>query len=239
MKLELVRGRFVRRYKRFFADVKLDNGRLITAHLPNTGSMKTLLNEGVEAWVKHHDNPKRKLSWTLTLLGLPGRGRALVDTTLPNRVVEEGVVRGRIAELAGYQSYRREVPYGHRSRIDLLLEDPRNHGSGPCYVEVKNNTMASSCVRQRSDFPDSPTERGRRHLAELTELALSGVRAVQFYLVSRTDCRAAGIAEEIDPKYGEAVREAYQAGVEFLAYRVELRRDRVTVGKRCPFRFLP
>jgi sugar fermentation stimulation protein A len=163
----------------------------------------------------------------------------LVDTSLPNRIVEEGIRRGRVSELAGYDRVRREVPYGQRSRIDLLLEGPpdgRGRGNGrprTCHVEIKSNTMASSVESRRSDFPDSPTERGLRHLEELTALARRGQRAVQFYLVGRTDCGRAGFAEEIDPAYAEAAGRADEAGVEFLAYRAEIRQDRITVGRRC------
>ena len=236
MKLELTRGVFLRRYQRFFADVELASGEVVTAHCPNTGSMKTLLNPGVGAWLRWHDNPRRKLPWTLTLLGLPGRGRVLVDTSLPNRIVEEGIRRGRVRELAGYENLRREVPYGKRSRIDLLLEDGRGRANGrprTCHVEIKSNTMASSVESRRSDFPDSPTERGLRHLEELTALARRGQRVVQFYLVGRTDCGRAGFAEEIHPAYAVAAGRAEEAGVEFLAYRAEIRQDRITVGRRC------
>ncbi len=238
MKLDLVPGRLLRRYKRFFADVRLDDGRLVVAHCPNTGSMRTLLNPQAKAWLRHDQAPHRKLAWTLTLLGVPGGGLALVDTALPNRIVEEGVKGRRIVELEGYQRLRREVPYGRqKSRIDLILEEPQpgNGHAGPCYVEIKNNTMASLSVEERSDFPDSPTARGLRHLQELTDLARRGVRAVQFYLVARTDCQSAGIASGIDPDYAHGVRRALGAGVEFIAYRAEVRRDRITVGKRCRF----
>ena len=153
MNLDLERGRFQRRYKRFFADVERDDGSVVVSHLPNTGSMATLLHDNVDAFIRFDGNPKRKLQWTLTLLGTTGGGLALVDTALPNRIVEEGVLAGAIPELSGYPRLRREVKYGEQnSRIDLLLEGDQ----GPCYVEVKNCTMASSAKRARTASSSNP-----------------------------------------------------------------------------------
>lgn len=231
MHLELERGRFQRRYKRFFADVERSDGSVVVSHLPNTGSMATLLYDNVDAFIRFDGNPKRKLQWTLTLMGTADGGLALVDTALPNRIVEEGILAGDVPELSGYAELRREVRYGEQnSRIDILLEGDR----GLCYVEVKNCTMASATVEGRADFPDSRTTRGLKHLEELTTLVKNGIRAVQFYLVSRTDCNSFGLAAEIDPDYAAAARVAEKAGVEFLSYRVDLEPDEVSVGSRCP-----
>jgi sugar fermentation stimulation protein A len=239
VRLELIQGTFLRRYQRFLADIELPavlyggQPRLVTAHVPNTGSMATLDLPGATAWLRPAADPARKLPFTLVLLGLPGDGLALVDTGLPNRVVEEGIAGQAIPELAGYTSCRREVAYGSRgSRIDLLLEAP---GRPPCYVEIKNNTMASPEAGGRSDYPDSATERGRKHLAELTDVARSGGRAVQFYLVDRTDCDHSGIAAGIDPAYARDLLVAIAAGVEVLCYRAEITPQAITVGRRCVF----
>lgn len=230
MDLTVVHGVFLRRYKRFLADVDLE-GRVVTAHLPNTGSMATLVNPGVDAWLRPATNPARKLPFTLTLLGIPDGGLALVDTSLPNAVVAEGIAAGAVPELSGYQQVRREVVYGSQgSRVDLLLTSPDRP---PCYVEIKNVTMRSSVDPQRADFPDAKTARGAKHLAELSEVVRAGSRAVQFYLVSRTDCRSMGIAAEIDAAYMQALRQAHAAGVEVLAYRAEVSETGVTVGQRC------
>lgn len=236
MQVELIRGRYLRRYKRFFADVELEDGTVVTAHCANTGSMKTLDNPGVEAWLTPHDNPKRKLPWTLTLLGLPEQaGLALVDTALPNRLVADAISDGRVPELSGYAQLRREVRVGAagRSRMDLLLEE---HGTDPrpCFIEVKNNTMASRHAG-RGDFPDSRTERGQKHLRELMELAETGARVVQFFVLGRTDCHEAGVAEEIDPDYARILVEAMALGVEVLVYRVDLSPREIRLSQRCPF----
>jgi len=233
MQTGLIRARFLRRYQRFLADVVLD-GRTVTVHVPNTGSMATLLPEPGEerdCWLAPATTPGRKLPYTLVLLGLADQGLALVDTSLPNRLVEEGIVAQRIPELAGYQTLRREVAYGQASRIDLLLDDP---SKGTCHIEVKNVTMAGARPG-RADFPDAVTARGRKHLEELTALARAGQRAVQFFLVSRTDCTRAGLAAHIDPMYAEALRMAQEAGVEVIAYRATISSGSITVGSACAF----
>lgn len=228
----LIRARFLRRYQRFLADVVLD-GRTVTVHVPNTGSMATLLpeaHEERECWLAAATTPGRKLPYTLVLLGLADQGLALVDTSLPNRLVEAGIVAGRIPELAGYATLRREVAYGQSSRIDLLLDDPTK---GSCHIEVKNVTMAGA--PGRAVFPDAVTARGRKHLEELTQLARAGRRAVQFFLVARTDCTRAGLAVDIDPMYAEALRMAQEAGVEVIAYRATISPGSITVGSACGF----
>ena len=234
MQLELVRATFHKRYKRFFADCEID-GKIVTAHCPNTGSMKTLLNEGVEVWLRHDPSPHRKLAWTLTLMGLPGGGLALVDTAKPNAIVEEAVREGRIPPLRGYANLRREVKYGEaNSRIDLLLESPDRP---PCYVEVKNCTMLSDVKARRCDFPDGVSARGRKHLEELAYMVRRGARAVQFFLLSRTDCTRVGLADVIDPAYAAAMTVARAAGVEVLCYRTRIEPGSVVTARRCDFDF--
>lgn len=231
METPLVRGIFHRRYNRFLADVAID-GRTLTVHVPNTGSMATLTDPGVEAWLRPATTPDRKLPYTLVLLGLRDGGLALVDTALPNALVADGIAQGLIPELAGYATVRREVAYGSRSsRIDLLLTAPDRP---VCHVEVKNVTMRSPTVAGRADFPDARTTRGAKHLEELADVARAGGRAVQFYLLSRTDCDRVGFARAIDPSYAETLERAVAAGVEVIAYRAEVAPDRLSVGRRCP-----
>ena len=228
----LIEARFLRRYQRFFADVRLADGSVVQAHVPNTGSMRTLLAGEATAWLRPADNPHRKLHWTLVLLATPDGGLAVVDTALPNAVVAAGIAAGLVPELAGYASLRREVPYGLASRIDLRLEHPERPA---CLVEIKNVTMASSEDAQRADFPDAVTVRGRTHLSELAAQARVGQRCVQFFLVDRSDREACGIASEIDPAYAHALREAMVAGVEVLAYRADISPHGIAIGTRCPF----
>lgn len=221
-----IEGRFLRRYKRFFADVELDDGRVITAHCPNTGSLLGCLEPGRRALLRDSQNLDRKLRYVLQALKV-GRGWVNVDTALPNAVVADEVRRGRIAELSGYASARREVRYGDNSRIDLLLEasDGRR-----CYVEVKNTTLARG---RRAQFPDAVTERGLKHLNELSKVArMPKHRAVQFFFVSRGDVDRFEPARDIDPSYAEGLSRARDAGVELLAYRARVRADALSLEKR-------
>ena len=208
----LIEGRLVARYKRFFADVELPGGEVVTAHCANTGAMAGIKDAGLRVWLSRADNPKRKLkfTWELveaqdTLIGtLPGRA---------NELAEEAVQAGILTELAGYASLRREVKYGENSRIDLLLE---SEDRPPCWVEVKNVHW----MRQPglAEFPDGVTSRGTKHLGELAAKAQAGERAVQLFIVQRGDCTRLRSADDTDPVYGEALRAAHAAGVEILAY---------------------
>ena len=209
-------GTFERRYKRFFADVRLDDGTLITAHCPNTGSLAGCKEEGRPAWLRDSGDPKRKLRFTWQAIRI-GRGWVNVDTSLPNRVAAAAVEAGAIPELEGYANLRREVKYGENSRIDLFLSE----GERPdCYVEVKSTTLADKRVAR---FPDAVTERGRKHLNELAKVASQGKRAVQFFLISRGDVDVFRPADDIDPAYGEALRRAVDAGVEPIAWTTRVR----------------
>ncbi|MBR9825751.1 MAG: DNA/RNA nuclease SfsA [Alphaproteobacteria bacterium] len=220
----LIEGRLVKRYKRFFADVELANGETVTAHCANTGAMTGIKEAGLRVWLSRSDNPKRKLkySWELveaddTLIGaLPARA---------NELAEEAVADGRISELAGYESLRREVKYGENSRIDLLLE---SDGRAPCWVEVKNvHWMRAPGI---AEFPDGVTSRGAKHLGELSQKARAGERAVQLFIVQRIDCQVLRPARDIDPVYAEALKSAAQAGVEILAYGCSLTSGSIDVA---------
>ncbi len=211
----LIRGTLIKRYKRFLADVELDSGEVVTAHCPNPGSMLSVSEPGSEVWLSPARNPERKLRYTWEMIRVGG---ALVgiNTGHPNRLVEESVSTGTIAELAGYGSLRREVKYGRTSRIDLLLEDD---ALPTCFVEVKNVTMKRGSGRDAPvEFPDAVTARGTKHLVELAEMAGQGQRAVMVYLVQREDGAKFSIAADIDPAYAATLDQAMAAGVEALCY---------------------
>ena len=212
----LLRGRLVRRYKRFLADIELESKEVITAHCANSGSMLGCDSPGSEVVLSVSTNPKRKLAhtWELVRVGSTWVG---INTMRSNSVVEEGIRGGAVPKLAAYRSLRREVPYGDSSRIDLLLEDGGNPDR--CYVEVKNVTLAEDDLAL---FPDAVTTRGAKHLAELASMVEQGNRAVMFYLVNRTDCNAMALAEIIDPDYAAAFDTAVAAGVEVMAYRTAI-----------------
>lgn len=222
----LVSGRLVKRYKRFLADVVLDDGgEEITAHCANPGSMLGLKEPGSRVWLSRSDNPKRKLKYSWEVIEADG---ALVgiNTAHPNKLVEEALTEGRIRELAGYETLRREVKYGKNSRIDILLEQADDSKT---YVEVKNVHLMREAGL--AEFPDSVTARGAKHLGELAEMVREGHRAAMVFLVQRPDCAKLSLASDIDPTYAEAFEAARQAGVETYAIGCDVRLDGIDAVK--------
>lgn len=230
----LVRGRLLRRYKRFLADVELETGETVTATCPNTGSMLGLATPGATVWLSVSDSPTRKYphTWELVEQDL-GQGPTLVgiNTNHPNRLVADAIAAGQIPEIAGYASIRREVKYGLSSRIDLLLEDPKK---GLAYVEVKNVHLARA--PGLAEFPDCVTARGAKHLAELTAMVESGHRAVMLYLIQRADASSFALASDLDPAYAAAFERARLAGVEAIAYACRLTPQEIIIAEAIPFR---
>jgi sugar fermentation stimulation protein A len=221
----LLLGTFVRRYKRFFADLVDQQGDMITVHCPNTGSMENCVVEGSSCWYSLSDNPKRKLAGTLEIVTTSYRQLAGVNTSRPNHLVREAIEAGWVPELRGYEKIRSEVRYGQeKSRIDLLLEDPV---LGRCYVEVKNVTLDKG--NGLAEFPDSVTSRGTRHLRELMTMVAQGHRAVLFFCVQLTGAERAEIATNIDPVYAETMAQAVAAGVQVIAWRAALSPEEITL----------
>lgn len=217
MKFEtpLIKGTLVKRYKRFMADVELEDGSIVVAHCANSGSMLSVNEPGADVWISPASNPDRKLKFTWELIKI-GDAMVGINTNHPNKLVAEAIEDGTIKELSGYASLRREVKYGKNSRIDILLEDDKKPS---CYVEVKNVTMRRDLsTGAPADFPDSVTSRGKKHLEELSDMVADGYRAVMMYLVQRDDADCFTIAEDIDPEYAEALKKARKAGVEVLCY---------------------
>lgn len=233
----LRRGRLVRRYKRFLADVILDDpmpgeDAAVTAHCANPGSMMGLADPDSEVWLSPARDPARKLRWTLELVKVPATGALVgVNTGRPNRLVEEALDAGAISELAGYGRRRREVRYGNRSRVDFLLDDDARP---PCYVEVKSVTLARPDRAPAAEFPDAVTTRGARHLDELAAMAATGARSVLLYLVQRGDCDHVRVADDIDPAYAAAFAQARAAGVECLAYACRIDPSGIEVATPLP-----
>ena len=225
----LVKGRLIRRYKRFLADVQLDDAGVVTAACPNTGSMMGCCEAGSRVWLSESDRATRKYRHTWEIVEV-GRVMVGINTGLPNVLVAEAIGNGTIRELAGYSSVRREVAYGEEgSRVDLVLEAaPRK----ACYVEVKNVTAAAS--KGVALFPDCVSERGTRHLRELMRLKAQGLRPVQLYCVQRGDVREVRPADGIDFEYGKTLREAIAAGVEVLAYRAKVTTAEIRLAERIP-----
>lgn len=208
---------FVRRYKRFMADVALPDGAVITLHCPNTGSMRNCLAAGAPCWYSTSANPLRKYPHTLEVVTTPDGHLAGVNTGRANRLVESALARGLVEELRGYSLCQREVRYGEEnSRVDFFLgghvRDPR-----PCYVEVKSVTLMAE--PGRGLFPDAVSERGSKHLRELAKMAQRGCRAILLFCVQHTGIISVQPADEIDPIYGKNLRDAVTSGVEIIAYQ--------------------
>lgn len=220
-------GRLIRRYQRFLADVELDDSSVVTAHCPNSGSMKGCNLPGSPVLLSISGKPERRLKYTWELVFADGFWVG-INTGLPNRLVREGIENGVIAELQGYPSIRPEVSYGEeKSRIDLLLSGP----DGLCYVEVKNVTLVEGSLAL---FPDAVTTRGQKHLRELMEVVHRGERGVIFFVVQRGDGEAVAPADAIDPEYGRLLRLAAETGVEVLAYRARVTPAGIVLNERLP-----
>lgn len=221
----LVPARLIRRYKRFLADCTLEDGREVTAHCANPGSMMGLAEPGMKIWLEPNDDPRKKLKYGWRLVDHENGHFTGVDTSVPNRALRAALEGGQIPELARYETVRPEVKYGQSSRIDFLLSQP---GLPDTYVEVKSVTL---CRREGlAEFPDSVTARGAKHLAELSDMVRDGHRAVMLYLVQRTDCTSFDLARDIDPSYGKAFDDAYQEGVEILCYGTKITPKGVELG---------
>jgi sugar fermentation stimulation protein A len=209
--------------------VTLNDGRTVTAHCPNTGSMQTCCEPGRPVYLSIHDNPRRKLPYTWEMISMPG-SLVGVNTLVPNRLVRLAADRQAIPELRGYGQVRAEVPLPDRARLDLRLQ----HADGRlCYVEIKNCTLVRG---GQALFPDAVTARGLKHLESLTRLAEAGHRAVMFFLVQRMDARSFRPADEIDAAYGRELRQAQQAGVELLAYDVRIDFRNIRLNRALPCR---
>ncbi|SDR37901.1 DNA/RNA nuclease SfsA [Pseudovibrio sp. Tun.PSC04-5.I4] len=223
---QLLTGRLVKRYKRFLSDIILDgSGEEVIAHVANSGSMMGLKDEGLKVWVSPSNNPKRKLKYSWEMLEVGG-AMVGINTSRPNKLVEEAIEAGRIPELTGYETLRREVKYGQNSRIDILLEGPNDQLT---YVEVKNVTLA----RQQgiAEFPDAVTARGAKHLVELGDMVKEGHRSAMVFLIQRDDCDALTLARDIDPKYGKIFDEAIAAGVEVYAIGCRLTAEEIIADR--------
>jgi sugar fermentation stimulation protein A len=223
---DLIPARLIRRYKRFLADCILEDGREVTAHCANPGSMMGLADEGIKIWLEPIDDPKKKLKYGWRLIDHEDGNFTGVDTSVPNRALRTALEQREITELAAYQIVRPEVKYGENSRIDFLLSQ---EGLPDCYVEVKSVTL--SRTQGQAEFPDSVTKRGAKHLQELSNMVTQGHRAVMLYLVQRTDCTTFTLASDIDPAYHSAYLEARNTGVETLCISTTITPSEILISE--------
>ncbi|HEY1447025.1 MAG TPA: DNA/RNA nuclease SfsA [Caulobacteraceae bacterium] len=226
----MARGVLAARYKRFFADVRLDDGREIVSHCPNPGAMLGLNTPGLGAWVSPAEGPKRRLAWTLELIEADG-GLVGINTLHPNRLVAEALAEGAILELAGYELHRREVRMGEASRVDFVLEGP---GRPRCWLEVKNVHLRRAGTL--AEFPDCVAARSARHLRELEARVAEGDRAVQLFVVQRMDCDRFAACADLDPAYAAGLDHAAERGVEVLVYACDIDEREIRIARRLPWR---
>jgi len=222
---KLIKAKFVKRYKRFFSDHILEDGKLVTAHCPNTGAMTGVAKEGITSWLSPSNNPKRKLKWTWELTQ-ENNTIVGVNTHNPNKIIQEAINNNEIKELLNYKTLKREVSYGSNSRIDIFLQDEKKID---CYVEIKNVHLSRE--KGIAEFPDGITSRGTKHLKELAHVAQSGCRAVMLYLIQRNDCNFFKIAKDIDKEYAKEFINALNAGVEVICVDTILNTNGISIGK--------
>jgi sugar fermentation stimulation protein A len=215
-------GTLLKRYKRFFADIELASGEIITAHCPNTGPMTSVSTVGSLVQVSRSNNPKRKLAYTWEMIQVNDEQPTWigVNTAIPNRIIKLALEQRLFPELGNYTTIRSEVTYGKdlKSRVDFLLTDDQTESNRPIYLEVKSVTLSEGKVAL---FPDTVTTRGQKHLRELTAL-VPQMRSVMLYFINRGDCISFATCDSADSLYGELLREAVERGVEVLPYRFEI-----------------
>lgn len=213
----LLSGILLKRYKRFFADIELSTGEMITAHCPNTGPMTGVCQIGNPVYVSPSNNPKRKLAYTWEMIQIE-KTWVGVNTSLPNQVIKQALIQKIFPELSSlYEQVKAEVPYGKdkKSRIDFVLSSPEQ---ADIYVEVKNTTLSQGNLAL---FPDTVTTRGQKHLQELTDL-IGIATPVMLYFINRGDCSSFAPGDEFDPTYGQLLRTAIAQGLKVLPCRFEV-----------------
>ena len=223
----LIPGNLIRRYKRFLADIQLNDEEVITAHCPNSGSMLSCDIPGSEVLLSYQQNPKRKFAYTWEMIKINSIWVG-INTIVPNRLVYESIMENKISELTGYREIFREQKVGQKSRLDLMLRDKKN----VCYVEIKNVTLVENGMAL---FPDAVTTRGTRHLQELIRLKEQGHRAVMLFVIQREDGQCFAPADNIDPIYGKTLREAHSKGVEILPYRSIVAPEEIKLDRKIKF----
>jgi sugar fermentation stimulation protein A len=220
----LIKGKLIKRYKRFFADVKL-NKEMVTAHCPNTGSMMGLLDEGNEVFISQNNDPKRKLKYTLEIIKVK-KNLVGVNTHFANKIVFHGLSNNLIKELANNDYIKPEVFFNKETRFDFFIEKNKKK----FFVEVKNVTLSRE--KKIAEFPDAITSRGSKHLRTLVEATKKGYKSYLLFLVQIQGVEHFKIAKDIDKEYYENYLLAKKAGVNFLAYRCTINLKEITIEKK-------
>ena len=220
----LIKGKLIKRYKRFFIDIKL-NKEIVTAHCPNTGSMKGLLNEGNDVFLLKHDDPKRKLKYGLEIIKAQ-KNLVGVNTHMANRIVKHGLMNNLIKEFKDITTIKPEVFFNKETRFDFLIEKKEQKS----FIEVKNVTLVRD--KNTAEFPDAVTSRGSKHLLTLIDTIKKGYKAYLIFLVQIQNIEKFKIAKDIDPLYYKNYILAKKAGVIFLAYRTKISTKEIKIEKK-------
>ena len=207
---KLISGHFIKRYKRFFVDVKIGNN-IVTAHCPNTGSMMGLLEEGNKVWLSKSENPNRKLKFTLQIIE-DRKTKVGINTHLTNKIVLNSLLAKEIKDFRNFSTIRREVKFGESTRFDFLVID----GNKKVFIEVKNVTLSRH--KGIAEFPDAVTARGLKHIKELLNAKKEGYDIYLFYVVQRDDCKKFELAKDIDPEYCELLVKAVKKKLKILCF---------------------
>ena len=222
----LTHGRLIQRYKRFLADVKLDDGEKTTAHCTNSGSMKSCLEEDAEVYMTPVDDPNRKTKYTWEMIKINGSWVG-INTNVPNRLAYEAIKNGEIKKLASYDKVKREVTF-EDSRFDIYAENSNER----LFVEVKNVTLKQGTYAL---FPDAVTKRGKKHLESLIRVREQGIRAAMLYVIQRTDVEIFAPAWNIDPEYAKTLAKAYDKGVEIIPVQAKVTPEEIYISAELPF----
>ena len=220
----LIKGKLIKRYKRFFTDVKLDK-QIVTAHCPNTGSMKGLLDEGNDVYILPNNNPKRKLKYGLEIINAR-KHLVGVNTHMANKIVQHGLENNLIKELKNNDLIKPEVFFNKGTRFDFLIEKNKQKS----FVEVKNVTLFRD--ENTAEFPDAVTARGSKHLLTLIDAINKGYKAYLLFLIQIQNMEYFKIAKDIDPLYYKNYLLAKEAGVNMLAYRAKISTNKITIEKK-------
>ena len=223
-KERLLQGTLVKRYKRFFVDIKYKN-KIITGHCPNTGSMMGLLNKGNKIWFSRSDNLSRKLKYTLEIIEV-GKKMIGINTLLANKIVFEALSQKKIKNFAKFNNIKPEVKFSDKTRFDFLISDNKEK----CFLEVKNVTLSRK--DKIAEFPDAITSRGTKHLKELIIAKQRGFESYILYLIQREDCKSFRIAKDIDEDYKIAFDKALKKGVKIICYDCKISTEGIKLNNR-------
>ena len=229
-KNKLISGLLIKRYKRFFVDIKINN-QIITAHCPNTGSMSGLLSKGNKVWISKSDNPKRKLKYTLEIIE-DNKSKVGINTLFTNKIVLHALQNNLIKEFKGVSEIKPETKFGKNTRFDFLITDKKNKS----FIEVKNVTLSRK--KSLAEFPDAVTTRGLKHINELENAGKKNYKIFIIFLIQRNDCEVFTIAKDIDPDYAKALKLAVKNKLNILCYDCKFSSKGIKLNKQIKIDFL-